>query len=157
MPKPVPVADGPESYVPGNDGIIELEVGNPVMNKSTFGGHHAYPILGKDSNGDIECHRRYSHFDTFRSCLIKRYPGLYIPPIPTKVVQGKTDGMVTQERQYFLDLFLKKCCELPYLARSNEMQLFLRPAGNDIEKPLNNVAKPTTGEALQVYRACVPV
>ena len=64
------------------------------MNKSTFGGHHAYPILGKDSNGDIECFRRYSHFASFRQCLIKRYPGLVIPPIPEKVTRGNTDEMV---------------------------------------------------------------
>jgi len=36
--------------------------------------------------------------DTFRSCLIKRYPGLYIPPIPSKVMQGKTAEMIIQER-----------------------------------------------------------
>jgi len=57
----------PEStYVASNDGIIELEVGTPILVKQTMRDHHAYPIIGKDSNGAIECHRRYSHFEKFR-------------------------------------------------------------------------------------------
>ena len=72
------------TYVAGNDGMIELEVGAPFLVKQTLSNHHAYPIIGKDSNGEIECHRRYSHFEKFRSCLLVRYPGLYIPPIPPK-------------------------------------------------------------------------
>jgi len=51
---------------------------------------------------------------------------------------------------------MKKCCELPYLAKSQEMQLFLRPAGNDLEKPLSNMAKPRTQDQLAVYRSSVP-
>lgn len=40
---------------------------------------------------------------------------------------GKTENYVVQERQFFLDMFLKKCCELRYLAISSELQMFLRP------------------------------
>ena len=71
-------------------------------------------------------------------------------------MRGKTDEMVAQERQYFLDLFLKKCCELPYLAISEEMQIFLRPNG-EVEKLLSNQKMPKTYALLQVYRMTVPV
>jgi hypothetical protein len=118
--------------VAANDGSIDLQLGNPVMNKSTFSSHHAYPITGKDSLGNVDCHRRYSHFHMFAETLIRRFPGLYVPPIPPKQ-SNKTEERVAQERQYFLDLFLKKCCELSYIAQSSEMQSFLRPTGN-IEK-----------------------
>lgn len=147
----------PEStYVASNDGIIELEVGTPILVKQTMRDHHAYPIIGKDSNGPIECHRRYSHFEKFRLCLLTRYPGLYVPPIPSKQAMGKTDVALAQERQYFLDLFMKKCCEIRYLAVSAEMQIFLRPNG-DIEKLLDNVPKPRTNDMLGMFRVLVPV
>ena len=51
---------------------------------------------------------------------------------------------------------MKKCCELPYLAMSEEMQIFLRPNG-DVEKQLSNQANPKTYAILQVYRKMVPV
>jgi hypothetical protein len=34
---------------------------------------------------------------------------------------GKTDVALAQERQYFLDLFMKKCCEMSYIGNSIEM------------------------------------
>jgi len=121
------------TYIAANDGKIELTVGTAILNKGALSSHHAYPVTGIDSLGSIECFRRYSHFEKFRSCLVSRYPGLYIPPIPSKVLSGKTENFVVQERQYFFDMFLKKCCELRYLAASQEMQIFCRPSG-DIDK-----------------------
>jgi len=53
--------------------------------------------------------------------LFKRYPGLYIPPIPPKQNSGKSKALFIDERQYFLDEFLKKICKLQYLARTPEL------------------------------------
>ena len=50
---------------------------------------------------------------------------------------------MVRERQYFLDLFLKECCALKYLAQSKELQIFLRPQG-DLEKQLEKLYKPKT-------------
>ena len=46
---------------------------------------------------------------------MKRFPGLYVPPIPEKRGDQKKDEVIS-ERQYFLDQFLKECCSLVYLA-----------------------------------------
>jgi len=32
----------------------------------------------------FECSRRYKAFFTLRAVLVKRFPGLYVPPIPAK-------------------------------------------------------------------------
>jgi len=53
--------------------------------------------------------------------LHNRFPGLYIPPVPKKTITGKKDDAVIRERRYFLDLFLKECASLKYLAQSKEM------------------------------------
>jgi hypothetical protein len=77
----------------------------------------------------IEANRRFSHFIDFYKCLIERLPGLYIPPIPPKASDKKGHATI-EERRYFLDLFLKECCSLPYIVSGVEMQTFLRPQGN---------------------------
>ena len=114
-------------YIPGNEGEIELHVGEPILQKSGLGEYHIYPVLGRDGHGDIECQRRFSQFFDFRTMLINRFPGLYIPPVPKKTTTGKKDSAVLRERKYFLDLFLKECASLKYLAQSQELQVFLRP------------------------------
>jgi len=75
-------------------------------------------VLGRDSIGDIECQRRFQNFYDFRTMLVNRFPGLYIPPVPGKTQMGlkNKDDTLVRERKYFLDLFLKECCALKYLA-----------------------------------------
>ena len=107
-----------------------MHVGDPQVVKSGLSEYHTYPILGRDSQGDIECSRRFQNFYDFRTMLINRFPGLYIPPVPKKTTTGKKDEAVVRERKYFLDLFLKECCSLKYLAQSKELQTFLRPQGD---------------------------
>ena len=50
-----------------NDGYMVLHVGAPELRKQTIGSDfHEYPITGVDSNGDVECARRYNLFFEFR-------------------------------------------------------------------------------------------
>ena len=146
-------------YIPGNDGEIDLQVGEPVLVKKGVTEHHEYPVLGRDSLGDIECNRRFSHFHDFRSMLVNRFPGLYIPPVPRKTNLSQTsakDEKITRERKYFLDLFLKECCSLRYLAQSKELQIFLRPQG-DLSQLMQKQFRPKLSDVLVTYRATLPV
>ena len=74
--------------IPQNNGQILLKiVGTEVKNASSgmFSGKHtSYHIVGRDSLGEIDVYRRYSEFSAFRDVLYRRYPGIYIPPIPPK-------------------------------------------------------------------------
>lgn len=45
-----------------------------------------YLISGQDSLGTFEIRRRFNDFFYFRESLKKRWPGLYIPPIPEKKI-----------------------------------------------------------------------
>lgn len=81
-----------------------LEVQHPILVKESLGSYHAYPIAGVDANGEpIDCQRRFNLFYEFRECLLARFPGLYIPPLSPKQLQGKTEILVLMERQFFLD------------------------------------------------------
>lgn len=86
---------GSQLYVPQNDGVMEIAVLEPQLVKQTVGAdYHSYPIVGKDSLGEIECSRRFQNFIDFRAMLVTRYPGLYIPPIPPKKTTGSKDNAV---------------------------------------------------------------
>lgn len=134
---------------------MELNIGEPALIKNNFGDYHEYPINGRDSVGSIECMRRFSHFNDFHKCLVERFPGLYIPPIPPKATDKK--GMATiEERRYFLDLFLKECCSLPYLVSGVEFQTFLRPVGN-VEPALAKLVRERPTAILIKYRATLRI
>lgn len=96
-----------ELYKPKNDGYIVLNLGEPELKKQTIGADYIeYPITGCDSEGDIAVARRYSLFDEFRTALRARFPGLYIPPLPSKKITGNTEDLTKLERKHFLGLFL---------------------------------------------------
>ena len=92
--------------------------------------------------------------------LHNRFPGLYIPPVPKKTgmstSSGKKDEAIVRERRYFLDLFLKECASLKYLAQSKELQIFLRPQG-DLNSLMQKQYRPKLTDILTVYRATLPV
>ena len=43
-----------------------------------------YTIKGVDEDGAFETYRRFSNFHFLRECLVKRWPGCFIPPVPEK-------------------------------------------------------------------------
>ena len=47
-------------------------------------GFYTYLIMGNDELGTFEIRRRYNDFFHLREILKKKWPGLYIPPIPEK-------------------------------------------------------------------------
>ena len=67
-----------------NDGIMKLEIISQEISGGGGKKHTQYHIKGFDSLGEIDIFRRYREFDCFREILFKRYPGLFIPPLPIK-------------------------------------------------------------------------
>mmetsp|Transcript_25735 Transcript_25735/g.18222 ORF Transcript_25735/g.18222 Transcript_25735/m.18222 type:complete len:87 (+) Transcript_25735:549-809(+) len=76
-------------YNPMNSGKMELHVG-PCKIVGTIDKHHQYPVVGRDSNGEIRCDRRFSHFLQLREILVQRFSGLFIPALPSKKTFSKT-------------------------------------------------------------------
>ena len=144
-------------FEPKNDGNMQLEVAAPVLVKDSLSSYHTYPITGRDSNGPIECQRRFNMFYEFRQVLLIRFAGLYVPPVSPKQVTGKGNELTLLERQFFLDQFLKQCCKLKYIAQSNELQVFLKTQVQ-VEKELDKLkVRCKTHEHIDLLRACVAV
>ncbi|KAJ2720001.1 Sorting nexin, cytoplasm-to-vacuole targeting pathway/endosomal sorting [Coemansia sp. Benny D115] len=96
-------------------------------NGSTF---IAYSI----SFGDYEVKRRYSEFESLRSCLCRLYPTFIVPPIPEKhslaqyaVLQkrAKEDQYIIERRKRMLEHFLNHLAEHPILSSEHIVHRFL--------------------------------
>lgn len=101
----------------------DFSVSDPV-----FTDHVTYTVKGKDSIGSFECSRRYNDFFHLRNALINRWPGTFVPKIPTKSSRKKDEKFI-ENRRYFLDRFMRKLEKQPHLLNSEEFKLFSRPTG----------------------------
>lgn len=110
-----------------NDGRMKCSIITTEQKGGGMKKYTSYLIKGQDSLGEINCYRRFSEFLIFRDYLFARYPGLYIPPVPTKQAKGNMTSLFVEERQYYLNQFLLKLCELNYLCKTAEVQVFFRP------------------------------
>jgi hypothetical protein len=114
--------------------------------------HVEYKLVGEDSLGPFECQRRYRDFDTFRDLLTQRYAGLYIPPMPPKVMQGNQKEMIVEERQFYINEFVQEISTTPYLNQCEELQVFLRPQGVPVDKAMQSLIKFNTDDQLGYFR-----
>ena len=81
--------------------------------------------------------RRYSDFYTLRELFIDRWPGLYIPPVPSKRKVGNTKAEFVNERCFLLNLFVRQVARCPYLIESQEFTIFVRPQSPNIKRELS--------------------
>jgi hypothetical protein len=79
-----------------------------------------YKIFAFDTEGQFECLRRFSDFESLREAWRKRLPGLYVPFLPPKKFFGNTDKTHLEERCFGLEQFLKKVYRTSYLIGSEE-------------------------------------
>jgi len=145
VPKPVPVKPSLPSQ--NQDEIDEIfTVSDPVNT-----GHVTYTIKGRDDDGEFEGSRRYNDFYHLRTALVNRWPGTYIPPIPSKKAVGNKDDRYIEHRRHFLQRFLRRVGACSYLLNSDEFKLFARPSG-EIEKMLSMMPKQTPDSVVDRFK-----
>lgn len=83
---------------------------------------------------NIETKRRYSDFESFRSGLVRLYPTLIIPPIPSKQTIGdyaakqgkaKEDATMISRRKRMLQVFLNRLARHAILSTEHVFHRFL--------------------------------
>ena len=112
---------------------------NPQKPKNTD--HVVYTVFGMDRQGRFEICRRYSDFYTLRELFSDRWPGLYIPPIPSKRTVGNTKSEFVAERCFLLNLFIRQVARCPYLIESEEFNIFVRPQSLNIKREMSYLAR----------------
>ncbi|KAH9935857.1 uncharacterized protein BXZ73DRAFT_100332 [Epithele typhae] len=84
--------------------------------------------------GNAESHHRYSEFESLRTNLVKLYPTLIIPPIPSKQTIGdyavkqakaKEDAAMISRRKRMLQTFLNRIARHPILSNEHVFHRFL--------------------------------
>ena len=97
---------------------IKIGIREAVVKGSGLLEFTVYNIVGEDQHSTFDMERRYSEFNYLRKKLKERWPGVFIPAIPTKQILNKNDAQVTKNRQRFLNDFLHKISNAPYLFQS---------------------------------------
>jgi len=113
-------------------------------------------ISGTDKLGAFEIRRRFNDFYVLREGLRKKFPGVYIPPIPEKKAIGNKEDRIVEDRKRFLDFFCKQVAKANYLYYSDTFQLLIRNKGGDIEKLIAAQPAPNTTSLIQTYRELCP-
>ncbi|KAI0726744.1 hypothetical protein C8Q72DRAFT_844338 [Fomitopsis betulina] len=84
--------------------------------------------------GNTSAQHRYSEFESLRQCLVKLYPTLIIPPIPSKQSIGdyaikqakaKEDAAMIARRKRMLQTFLNRIARHPILSNEHIFHRFL--------------------------------
>ena len=131
----------------------EFKCTEPQMLK----GHIEYKCIGTDSQGSWEGSRRFNVFFKLADQLEKRWPGIPVPQLPPKKAIGNKDIKFINERRYFLERWLKKISQFPFIVNSEEFQIFCRPTGDDIEKLLTKLPAITYTEIVERMREALKI
>ena len=95
--------------------------------------------------------RRYTDFYNLREKLIERWPGVYIPYIPSKETLGTINYNNIYSRLKILNRFCSQLTKIQFLMNSEEVTLFLSNA-TDISAQLDKLPELSTEERINRYK-----
>lgn len=110
---------------------------NALLAGSYFNKYVNFAILLANTT-DQYIKRRYSDFLWLRNNLKQRYVGIFIPPLPPKVPIAMWPKGYLQIRKAELQLFLRRCVQIPYLKTDEVVQFWLK---NESEKTFEKARK----------------
>ena len=77
----------------------KLHIAESAVKSAGISKINIYILRGEDSNyGKIEIVRRYSDFYQLREALLRRWPGIFIPPVPEKGNIGTNPDQVHKNK-----------------------------------------------------------
>ena len=115
--------------------------------------HVQYSLMGTDIQEALK--RRYSDFYALHEKLLERWPGIFVPNIPPKVVVGNLDADIIAYRIRLLNRFCLDLSNIKYLYESEEVKLF-QSNTNDVAKAIEKLPKLTYSQILDNYKKAFP-
>lgn len=112
-----------------------------------------YTVIGLLKKEWFEVQRRYSDFAALRASLVDRFPGLYVPNVPSKKAIGNTKQAFVEERCFLLNMFIKQLCRCPYLIDSQEFAIFVKPQTASLQRELSLLPSDSPEALLNSIRA----
>ena len=85
----------------------EMEVGvtGTVFFKMGLTQHIGYTCEAKDRNGATKFTRRYTEYIVLRNMLVKVWPGVILPTLPSKTLIGSSEDELIRSRSKYINHF----------------------------------------------------
>lgn len=94
--------------------------------------------------------KKLKDFEALRAKMVERWPGIYIPNVPSKRLVGANDEETSQIRVDLLNRFCFEIINTEYLLKGKELEVFLM-SSNDTAKSLNTIPNQDIEELVKKY------
>ena len=139
-------------YPPKELSTYPMYIENPEKQGKNVGSFISYTLNGTDIVGKMS--RRYSDFFALYEKLVQRWPGVYIPRIPPKLIT-KNSKIKIKRRMRLLNRFCLNLSEIDYLYNCEETSLF-KSNNQDIAILINKIPELTLEETIHRMKEAFP-
>ena len=130
-----------------------MYIENPEKHEKKMGAYITYTLNGTDILEKIS--RRYSDFYALYEKLVQRWPGVYIPRIPPKMIAKNTSRKNIKTRMRLLNRFCFNLSNIDYLYKCDEATLF-RGNAPEVANVINKIPDITLDEAVTRMKSTFP-
>ena len=130
-----------------------MYIENPEKHEKKMGTFISYTLNGTDVIEKMS--RRYSDFLALYEKLVQRWPGVYIPKIPPKIIGKNTSRKRIKRRMRLLNRFCLNLSNIDYLYSSDEVSLF-KSNSQDLANSLYKLPELNLEELLNRMKQAFP-
>ena len=130
-----------------------MYIEHPEKHDKNIGSFISYTLNGTDIVGKIT--RRYSDFFALYEKLVQRWPGIYIPRIPPKIITKNTSRKRIKRRMRLLNRFCLNLSEIDYLYNCDETSMF-KGNNQEVATLINKIPEMTLEETLLRMKGAFP-
>ena len=130
-----------------------MYIEHPEKHDKNIGSFISYTLNGTDIVGKIT--RRYSDFFALYEKLVQRWPGIYIPRIPPKIITKNTSRKRIKRRMRLLNRFCLNLSEIDYLYNCDETSMF-KGNNQEVSTLINKIPEMTLEETLHRMKGAFP-
>lgn len=96
--------------------------------------------IRSDSPAYITVQRRFSHFVVLHTALLKRLPGIALPPLPEKQYAGRFNAAFVEARRGDLERYLDRIVRHPIARYAEVVTSFLSCEDDQVSGPSAEIA-----------------
>mmetsp|Transcript_51011 Transcript_51011/g.99995 ORF Transcript_51011/g.99995 Transcript_51011/m.99995 type:complete len:423 (+) Transcript_51011:45-1313(+) len=131
-----------------------IVLSSPMLVGTGIKKHTEYKVTSRHNSSapEVDVHRRYKHFEWLQTILRKKFPGIFVPPLPPKKRIGNTDVNFVHLRQRQLQRFLNRVFAIPLFRGEESVSHFLTHTPSCVglyDDICNRMTKDVLAETLQ--------
>ena len=130
-----------------------MYVENPEKHEKNIGTFISYTLNGTDITEKMS--RRYSDFYALYEKLLQRWPGVYIPRIPPKIITKNTSRKKIKRRMRLLNRFCLNLSNIDYLYASDETSIF-KSNSQDVANIISKLPELSLEETVKKMKEAFP-